>query len=187
MSEIVRSGDLVLRELTSQDAKLLKKWLSDERVLEYYEGRDRPHDAKLVEEHFISRLGTDITQCVILYGSFAIGYLQFYPLKDEERDAYGYSKNERVFGMDQFIGEVTYWNQGIGTRIVERVAHFLLTEVGADVIVMDPHAWNERALRVYEKVGFKRVRLLPEHEHHEGKWRDCWLVEKRRLYSTEQT
>lgn len=46
-----------------------------------------------------------------------------------------------------------------------------------DKIVMDPQAWNERALRVYEKGGFVKKKYLEKHEMHEGELRDCWLIE----------
>ena len=79
--------------------------------------------------------------------------------------------------MDQFIGESTYWNKGIGTQLVRAMVAYLIEEKGADRIVMDPQTWNERAIRCYEKCGFKKVKLLPENELHEGEYRDCWLIE----------
>ena len=45
---------------------------------------------------------------------------------------------EVIYGMDQFIGETSYWNKGIGTKLVSSVAKYLIREKGADRIVMDP-------------------------------------------------
>lgn len=45
---------------------------------------------------------------------------------------------------------------------------------------MDPQVRNERALRVYEKNGFVRVKRMERREMHEGELRDCWLIEKNR-------
>jgi aminoglycoside 6'-N-acetyltransferase len=42
---------------------------------------------------------------------------------------------------------------------------------------MVPQAWNERALRCYEKCGFVKKIFLKQHEWHEGEYRDCWLIE----------
>ena len=44
-------------------------------------------------------------------------------------------------------------------------------------VIMDPQRTNSRAIRCYEKCGFKKVRILPKHEFHEGELRDCWLIE----------
>ncbi|WP_309138169.1 GNAT family N-acetyltransferase [Priestia megaterium] len=47
----------------------------------------------------------------------------------------------------------------------------------SEKIVLDPQAWNQRAIACYEKCGFKKVKYLPKHEYHEGELRDCWLME----------
>ncbi|MNI31402.1 Bifunctional AAC/APH [compost metagenome] len=167
---------LSIRTLTESDASLLVKWLSDPQVLEYYEGRDRSHDLALVMEHFYKQ-EQSTTRCIIQYNGEEIGYLQFYIIDDEEKEEYGYTGFQgNVYGMDQFIGEVSYWNKGIGTLLIINVVKYLFQK-GANKIVMDPQAWNHRALRVYEKCGFTKKKLLPEHEWHEGAFRDCWLIE----------
>ncbi|MCE5171627.1 acetyltransferase [Paenibacillus profundus] len=166
-----------VRPLRDSDATLLVTWLSDPEVLRYYEGRDRPHDLAMVQKHFYGR-SRDITPCIVEYDDTAIGYIQYYSLAEEERQEYGYEESEgRIFGMDQFIGATEYWNKGIGTELVQAMARHLTTEHHADKIVMDPQTWNERALKVYEKCGFHKVKLLPQHEYHEGEMRDCWLIE----------
>jgi aminoglycoside 6'-N-acetyltransferase len=177
MNTLFSNDGLEIRILSEADAPLLVKWLSNPQVLQYYEGRDNPHTLELVYKHFFEGQDEEI-RCIVNYDGKDIGYIQFYQLSDEEYELYGYSTDEIVFGMDQFIGETDYWNQGIGTRLVKSVCEYLVT-LGADRIVMDPQAWNHRALRVYEKCGFRKVRVLPEHEWHEGKKNDCWLIEFR--------
>ncbi|MNK94424.1 Bifunctional AAC/APH [compost metagenome] len=90
---------------------------------------------------------------------------------------YGYPETLRVYGMDQFLGEAELWNQGIGTLLVGTVANWLLQNQGAERVILDPRVDNLRAINVYEKCGFKRIKLLPHRELHEGKNRDCWLME----------
>ncbi|MFD1205518.1 GNAT family N-acetyltransferase [Sporosarcina contaminans] len=176
----LQNGRLAIRELIEEDKQLMVKWLSDPEVLQYYEGRDRPADLAQVEEDFFGEAGDEL-RCLILYEKNPIGYVQFYPIGDEEREIYGYfDALNTIYGMDQFIGEVSYWNKGIGTQLVEMVVNYLFTDRKADRIVMDPQTWNERAIRCYEKSGFKKVKLLPKHEWHEGEYRDCWLIEKKR-------
>ncbi|OKP72614.1 GNAT family N-acetyltransferase [Paenibacillus sp. P3E] len=170
--------DLSVRNLEPEDAKLLVKWLSDPVVLEYYEGRDRPHDLAMVQEHFYEDTPEGMIRAIVRYGSEDIGYVQFYPIDDDERAEYGYTDFAgSIYGMDQFIGEPRLWNKGIGSQLVRETVIFLLEITRADKIVMDPQCWNHRALRVYEKNGFVRKKLLPEHEWHEGEYKDCWLIE----------
>lgn len=173
----IQNERLTIRELVDADKSLLVKWLSDPEVLRFYEGRDRPLDLAQVEKDFYGEADGE-TRCLILYNEVPIGYVQFYPVGEEERQIYGYSdSSEILYGMDQFIGEPVFWNKGIGTQLVEMIVAYLLTDKKAERIVMDPQTWNERAIRCYEKCGFKKVKLLPKHEWHEGEYRDCWLIE----------
>ena len=180
MKTIIKAGKLHVRVLKEEDKYLLAKWLSDPKILQYYEGRDNPFDVKKVEEKFFEE-GDDATRCLIEFDGEPIGYIQFYEVDEEERLTYGYADSVKlIYGMDQFIGVSGYWNKGIGTLLVRLVVKYLVEKRGVDCIVMDPQTWNERAIRCYEKCGFEKVKLLPANEWHEGEYRDCWLVEYRK-------
>ncbi|OWA33458.1 GNAT family N-acetyltransferase [Saccharibacillus sp. O16] len=169
---------IALRTLQPQDASLLLSWLTDPAVLEWYEGRDQSFDAERVQEDFYEDPGEE-TACILMAEGRDIGYLQFYPLEEEERELYGYGNTASViYGMDQFIGEAGARDRGMGTRAIAAVTDYLFRERGADKIVMDPQVRNQRALRVYEKNGFVPVKLLKHREMHEGELQDCWLMEK---------
>lgn len=173
---LIRDGDLLVRMLVEDDKHLLAKWLSNPEVLRYYEGRDNAFDVEKVEQKFFC--DDEEIRCIVEFDNQPVGYVQFYKLEDAERSIYGYrDATETIYGMDQFIGETSYWNKGIGTQLVRAVVKYLLSEKRADRIVMDPQISNERALHCYEKCGFEKVKLLPKQELHEGEYRDCWLIE----------
>lgn len=161
---LLERGPLRVRGMTLDDVPLMAGWLSDPRVLEYYEGRDRPHDEAMVQAEYFNPERAGITQCIVEYEGQPIGFVQCEPVENE-------------VGMDLFIGEPEYWDQGIGTEVVSAVAGHLFGQ-GAQKVTVDPEAWNTRAIRCYEKAGFRKVRLLPKHELHEGELRDCWLMER---------
>lgn len=54
---------------------------------------------------------------------------------------------------------------------------YLITELGAHKMVMDPQTWNVRPIACYEKCSLKKVKLLPKYEWTEGEQRDSWLME----------
>lgn len=171
------AGDLRLRLLRPDDVPLLVRWLTDPRLLEWYEGRDRPHTRQMVlAEYYVE---DETTRCIVEWDGRPIGYQQFYPVLEDERDEYGYEPGADIWGMDQFIGEPDLWSRGLGTSLVTMVTAMLFDK-GADLVAMDPQQRNLRALRCYEKAGFKIVRPLAGRELHEGKWEDCWLIERRR-------
>lgn len=173
----IHSGELAIGKLCKEDAATLANWLSNPDVLRFYEGRDNPFDLEKVRNKFFEREDAAI-RCIVQWEGVPIGYIQYYEVEEEEKEKYGYKDFPgTLYGMDQFIGETDFWNRGIGTLLVNTMVDFLTETKKADLIVMDPQAWNERAIRCYEKCGFKKIRLLPKHEYHEGEYRDCWLIE----------
>ncbi len=110
----------------------------------------------------------------------AIGYIQFYRVGEDSRNSYELPADydlESVYGIDQFIGEVSCWNHGLGTRSVSLVLRYLFQTKGAGKVHLDPQVTNLRAIRCYEKCGFRKVKILQAHEMHEGVLRDAWLME----------
>ncbi|XOS93283.1 GNAT family N-acetyltransferase [Brevibacillus laterosporus] len=173
---IFQNGKIVIRKLVEEHKEWLVRWLTNPIVLEYYEGRDNPHDVSKVSQKFYDDNGEE-TRCIVEYDGQAIGYIQFYLVDEETKLDYGYTDTEVVYGTDQFIGEPERWNSGMGRLLVRAMVEYLHKEKGADRVVMDPQTWNERAIRCYVSCGFEKVKLLPKHEWHEGELRDCWLLE----------
>jgi len=173
-------NDLIrIRDFAESDLPLMLKWLTDDRVLEYYEGRDVRFTMDTLAAHFLAEI-PDGFRMIIEYGDQPVGYAQAYQLREEMFEEYDYPDNGKVvYAMDQFIGEPDYWNRGIGSSFLQMMASYLKTSKGAACILLDPHKTNCRAVRAYEKAGFRIIKSLPEHELHEGKMQDCWLMERR--------
>ena len=176
----IKKDDIRIRSLIENDFSLLLKWLTDERVLEFYEGRDKKYTLEDIKEHFSEEWEDEVFRVIIEYQGKPIGYGQIYKMYDELYDDYHYPRSsEIVYGMDQFIGEPNYWNKGIGTKYTKMIFDFLKKERNVDAVILDPHQNNTRAIRMYQKAGFRIVEDLPEHELHEGKKEDCYLMEYR--------
>ena len=176
----VQEGDVSIRwmEDDMQDYLLLSKWLTDERVLEFYGGREDPCDLEKVRGKFGPRAQGEehVVPCILLYENHPIGYIQYYSLTAGEGRDYRVETIEGVYGLDIFIGETDYWDRGIGTRAVSSLVHYLFDTLNAMRVVIDPQISNHRAIRCYEKCGFRKIEVLPKHELHEGEYRDCWLM-----------
>ena len=52
MNFIIKHDELSIRYLQEGDELFLLKWLTDQQVLAYYEGRDRPYTREKVLEDF---------------------------------------------------------------------------------------------------------------------------------------
>ena len=176
----IKKENIRIRELTEEDFPLILKWLTDEKVLEYYGGRDKKYTLETIQKHYTEKWESEVIRVIIEYNNIPIGYGQIYKMYDELYKEYQYQKNnEIVYGMDQFIGEVNYWNKGIGTKYIKIIFDFLKKEKNADSVIVDPHKNNLRAIKCYERAGFNIIKELPKHELHEGVKVDCYLMEYR--------
>ena len=83
----------------------------------------------------------------------------------------------RHAGIDLFIG-APWQGRGLGADTVRTLARYLVRERGHHRITIDPALANERAIRCYERVGFRRVGVLRRYERDPGGgWRDGLLLD----------
>lgn len=72
---------------------------------------------------------------------------------------------------------------GLGTAALTTLAKWLIAERGHHRLTIDPALANERAIHVYEKVGFRRIGVAHAYERGpDGTWHDNLLME---LLATE--
>jgi aminoglycoside 6'-N-acetyltransferase len=178
---LLKDGDLVVRPLrdAAADYEILTRWLQDPKVLEYYGGRDQCFSLSLVQAEFAPKVmaASGKTPCLIEFLKRPVGYLQFCLILPAEAEEYGYPADERIFGVDLFIGATELFGCGLGRRSLRCILSYLFTELGAQRVILDPRVDNIRAIRSYTAAGFRKVKLLPRHELHEGRLVDCWLME----------
>lgn len=178
-----KSEIVLIRKLRDcdEDYKLLVKWLSDPTVLDYYEGRSNPFDLHKVKEKFEhrargeSRVIVGIVEC----NKNPIGFVQYYkiiPNEYRETELIDMQEFHTPYGMDIVIGETSYWNKGIGTEIIQTLIKHLFEHLKADIIFIDPQTWNKRAIRCYEKCGFKTIDIIKERELHDGEYKDSLIM-----------
>lgn len=78
----------------------------------------------------------------------------------------------RHASIDLFLG-APYQDGGLGTDTVRTMARHLIVDRGHHRLTIDPAAENARAIRCYEKVGFRRVGILREYwRGPDGAWHD---------------
>ena len=169
---------LLIRSFEAEDLPRMMKWLTDVRVLEWYEGRDVCLTMETLSVQYLTPIPEGF-RVILEYEGVPIGYGQAYRLMGDMFREYDYPDSGRiVYAMDQFIGEVAYWNRGIGTAFLKVMAAYLKENCGAEILLLDPHQDNPRAITAYEKAGFRIIRSLPAHELFEGNMADCFLMEK---------
>ncbi|HEX5015932.1 MAG TPA: GNAT family protein [Candidatus Limnocylindrales bacterium] len=69
-------------------------------------------------------------------------------------------------------------DRGLGSDALRAVCRWLFETRGHHRITIDPAAHNARAIRAYERVGFKRVGILRQYEgSRDGSWHDGLLMD----------
>ena len=71
-------------------------------------------------------------------------------------------------GLVILIGDKRFWNRGFGADAVRLLLRFGFLTLGLNNIHLRVHAFNERAIRCYEKCGFKQCGYWPDSWYHDG-------------------
>jgi aminoglycoside 6'-N-acetyltransferase len=176
------AGNLSFRPVDGDDdVARLVTWLRDPEVGAWWHGVTETYDERFVHAHVLGVDESYVTKAIVELDGRPIGFQQWYPLAGEPDvlAEYGLWVDDAAFGIDQFVGESTLHGQGIGTRQVRAVVDWLVGPdgPGARRVFTDPVVENLRAVRCYEKAGFRKLRVLPGHEHLDGEPRDSWLME----------
>jgi aminoglycoside 6'-N-acetyltransferase len=83
----------------------------------------------------------------------------------------------RHAGIDVFLA-TTAQGRGMGTDAIRTIARYLLEVRGHHRLTIDPSAANERAIRAYERVGFRRVGVMRSYERGaDGTFHDGLLMD----------
>jgi aminoglycoside 6'-N-acetyltransferase len=97
-----------------------------------------------------------------------VGAIQFH---EEEDPMY------RHAGIDLFVA-TDHQGRGLGSDAIRTLARYLLQQRGHHRLSIDPAADNGRAIRAYERVGFRRVGVMRSYERGpDGAWHDGLLMD----------
>jgi aminoglycoside 6'-N-acetyltransferase len=160
----VLNGDLVrLRPMVEKDRAALIAVLSDPSVVEWWDTRGAEHSA----DELIAGEPGWLVWAIEADGAFA-GSIQ----ATEENDP-----DYRHAGIDIFMSS-GYQGRGYGTNAVRTVARWLFEARGHHRLTIDPAAANARAIRTYERVGFKPVGVMRRYERGvSGEFHDGLLMD----------
>jgi aminoglycoside 6'-N-acetyltransferase len=159
----LRGSGVTIRPGDRQDVLRLRAILAEESVTRWW---GQPEGG----EDIAAKLDGDGSRAllVIEVDGRVAGGIQY----DEEEDPM-----YRHAGIDIFLG-AAYQGRGVGPEAVGLLARFLFERRGHHRITIDPAAANERAVRCYEKVGFRPVGVLRQYERGaDGRFHDGLLME----------
>jgi RimJ/RimL family protein N-acetyltransferase len=161
------SGKMVrLREYRKEDIPMRLSYINDPELQKYLIC-DTPYPMTLHEEEkwfeSISALGNTY--------KFAIETLE------ETKFIGGCSINDvdwknSVATVGIFIGNKDYWGKGYGTDAIITLDSFIFTQMNINKVRLTCYSFNDRAIKSYEKCGFKIEGVLRQEMFKDGKYHD---------------
>jgi aminoglycoside 6'-N-acetyltransferase len=140
------------RTLMTADLPLVRRWLAQPHVAQWWGDADEQFD--LVSADLNEPM---MDQYIVLLAGAPLGYLQCYRPAGWNM-AFG-PQPTGTRGIDQFIGDADNIGCGHGSALTRAFCDALLAH-GTPRIVTDPAPTNKRAIRAYEKAGFRPQHLV---------------------------
>ena len=149
---------LTFRPLADADLPMLHEWLGRPHVAQWW--GPTPSAAEVAEEFGPAIAGATAHWCyVALRDGAPIGFVQAYAPAAWHHQGWWLDEHDPgVRGIDQFLADAGQLNQGLGTAMVRAFVAELLRDPAVTRIQTDPAPDNARAIRCYEKAGFRAAR-----------------------------
>ncbi len=156
-------ASVYLRPLGRADAPAFLTWLNDAEVARFLLAyRSMTLRA---EEEFIDNLGQgdDVTLGIVLReGDRLIGGTGLHQIDQRCRRA--------SFGI--LIGDKGAWGKGYGTEATRLMLGYAFGTLNLNRVWLHVYEYNERGIRSYEKVGFRREGVLRQDTYRDGRYWD---------------
>jgi diamine N-acetyltransferase len=150
---MIRGTRVVLRAIERSDLPRYVQWFNDPAVLEYF-GQIVPLSLPEEEAWYENMLqDRSVRNFAVEFEGKHVGGAGF--LHIDPRNA--------CAEVGLVIGLPELWDQGLGTDVLRTLLRFGFEEMNLNRISLRVFAGNERAVHLYEKVGFQ----------HEGRWRQA--------------
>ena len=142
------------RSVCESDFLMLHNWLTVSHVKEYWY-QDESFTYEEIYKKYSKRLKDGVIESYIIQKNKEdIGFIQTYIIDEPA----AFMVNDKIKGIDLYIGELDYVHKGIGKSIINE---FLVKHVFNDHSVrfagIDPEVDNLIAIKAYEKSGFKHI------------------------------
>ena len=153
MADVIHGERVTLRPVGPEDRPRLREILREPEVARWWGGDDELDDSP--------------SFAIDVDGETA-GAIQYWEEDDPEY---------RHAGIDVFLA-TAFQDRGLGPDAVRTLARHLFEVRGHHRITIDPAAANVRAIRAYERVGFKPVGVLRQYERGpDGTFHDGLLMD----------
>lgn len=152
-----------LRAIERSDIPAFVRWFNDPEVRKYLR-MYMPLSQAQEERWFETQLQD---QSSLIFGietldGKLIGNIGLHNITWKDRNAY----------LGITIGEKNYWGQGYGADAITTLLNFAFTQMNLHRVFLTVYEYNQRAIRCYEKCGFKHEGRMRQAHFYDGKYYD---------------
>jgi RimJ/RimL family protein N-acetyltransferase len=143
----INKDNLVIRNATIEDAKILCNWWNDGRVMAH---AGFPNGIGTTEEEISNKLMKDTDKgrrLILEINGVPIGEMCYRTI------------DENVAEIGIKICDFNQQEKGFGTKFLNMLINCLFNQMRYEKIILDTNLDNTRAQHVYEKIGFRKVRV----------------------------
>jgi aminoglycoside 6'-N-acetyltransferase Ib len=147
--------DFDFRPLELQDLPMLREWLARPHVAKWWD--ELVSLAEMEKDYAPAIADPRSLACYIVYRrDTPLGYIQSYVPVDFHAEGWWLDEHDPgVRGIDQFLADERHLDKGLGSAMVRAFITRLLADPAVTRIQTDPSPTNGRAIRAYEKAGFR--------------------------------
>ena len=152
-----------LRAIEREDLPTFVRWFNDPEVRQYlamYMPMSMAEEEQWFEHQLEDRDGKVFA--IETEDSVHIGNIGLHSIDWKNRRAY----------LGIVIGEKEYWGRGYGSDAIRALLGFAFGEVNLHRVYLTVYGYNERAIRCYEKCGFRHEGRLREARFSDGRYHD---------------
>ncbi|WP_307251431.1 GNAT family N-acetyltransferase [Croceifilum oryzae] len=162
---LFESTRMKLRKMTNEDTELYHKWRNDIEVIRStYLSLDMYHMDETKE--FVTRILESPTGksyiMVEKENETPIGIISLVNIDYKNRNA------ECIID----IGEKEYWGKGYGSEGLKLLLDLAFYEMNLHRVALKVFSFNDRAIRLYKKIGFQEEGISRQSLFRNGKWHD---------------
>lgn len=157
---VLQGDHIVLRPLAASDLRRCVKWFNDPQVTHFL-GRSSAVTLAEEERWFreYERKPDEQVFAIDVEGEH-VGNLGLHRVDRVHRKA----------DLGIVIGEPTMWSRGMGTEAIRLGLRYAFGALGLNKVSLDVLEYNQRAIRTYEKCGFRREGVHREDIYKDGRF-----------------
>jgi AacA4 family aminoglycoside N(6')-acetyltransferase len=149
-----------LRLMTEDDLIMLHGWLNRPHIVEWWQN-ERPTLQEVRAKYLPRVLAAErVTPYIGMLDGRPFAYAQSYVAMDSGDGWWEDVTDPGVRGIDQSIADEALLGRGLGTILVRALVQRLFIDPAVTKVQTDPAPGNVRAIRCYEKAGFRRVKNI---------------------------